>query len=126
MASQEELLSALKAIKAGDLSQKLAGDGEAAATINDLVDDLNQLVGELKRVAREIGEGQLGCQAVVPNAEGVWKGVVEDVNSMARNLTNEVRDICTVITAHANGDLTRGVTVNASGEFAELKPPSTS
>ncbi|WP_336206332.1 HAMP domain-containing protein [Nonomuraea sp. LPB2021202275-12-8] len=115
------------AVAAGDLSQKIIVEakGEVAAlaqTINTMVDTLSAFADEVTRVAREVGtEGQLGGQARVPNVAGTWKDLTDNVNSMADNLTNQVRSIAQVTTAVARGDLTRKIDVVARGEILELK-----
>ncbi|HEX4816199.1 MAG TPA: HAMP domain-containing protein [Nonomuraea sp.] len=115
------------AVAKGDLSQKITVEakGEVAAlaqTINTMVDTLSAFADEVTRVAREVGtEGQLGGQARVPNVAGTWKDLTDSVNSMADNLTNQVRSIAQVTTAVARGDLTRKIDVDARGEILELK-----
>jgi signal transduction histidine kinase/HAMP domain-containing protein/CheY-like chemotaxis protein len=115
------------AVAKGDLSQKITVEakGEVAAlaqTINTMVDTLGAFADEVTRVAREVGtEGQLGGQARVPNVAGTWKNLTDNVNSMADNLTNQVRSIAQVTTAVARGDLTRKIDVDARGEILELK-----
>ncbi|MDX3105012.1 HAMP domain-containing protein [Nonomuraea angiospora] len=115
------------AVARGDLSQKITVEakGEVAAlaqTINTMVDTLSAFADEVTRVAREVGtEGQLGGQARVPNVAGTWKDLTDSVNSMADNLTNQVRSIAQVTTAVARGDLTRKIDVDARGEILELK-----
>ncbi|WP_240197022.1 HAMP domain-containing protein [Nonomuraea lactucae] len=115
------------AVAKGDLSQKIMieAKGEVAAlaqTINTMVDTLSAFADEVTRVAREVGtEGQLGGQARVPNVAGTWKDLTDNVNSMADNLTNQVRSIAQVTTAVAKGDLTRKIDVDARGEILELK-----
>ncbi len=115
------------AIASGDLSRKITVDvrGEILQlkeTLNTMVDQLNRFASEVTRVAREVGtEGKLGGQAVVPGAAGTWKDLTENVNSMASNLTGQVRNIAAVTTAVARGDLSRKITVNVSGEILELK-----
>jgi HAMP domain-containing protein/CheY-like chemotaxis protein/signal transduction histidine kinase len=115
------------AVAKGDLSQKITVDvrGEVAElkdTINTMVDQLGAFASEVTRVAREVGtEGRLGGQANVPGVAGTWKDLTENVNAMASNLTNQVRNIAVVTTAVANGDLTQEITVDAKGEVAELK-----
>jgi CheY-like chemotaxis protein/signal transduction histidine kinase/HAMP domain-containing protein len=92
------------------------------ATLNTLVDQLNTFASEVTRVAREVGtEGKLGGQAQVPGVAGTWKGLTDNVNFMAGNLTAQVRNIAEVTTAVARGDLSRKITVNVSGEILELK-----
>ncbi|GAA0950612.1 HAMP domain-containing protein [Actinocorallia libanotica] len=111
----------------GDLSQKITveAEGEIAAlagAINTMVDTLSVFADEVTRVAREVGtEGDLGGQARVPNVAGTWKDLTDNVNSMATNLTNQVRNIAQVTTAVAQGDLTRKIDVDARGEILELK-----
>ncbi|MEU7853307.1 HAMP domain-containing protein [Nonomuraea sp. NPDC049141] len=115
------------AVARGDLSQKItvAARGEILElkeTINTMVDQLSSFADEVTRVAREVGtEGQLGGQARVPNVAGTWKNLTDNVNSMADNLTNQVRSIAQVTTAVARGDLTRKIDVDARGEILELK-----
>ncbi|WP_246281507.1 HAMP domain-containing protein [Fodinicola acaciae] len=114
-------------VERGDLSKKIVVDakGEVAAlaqTINAMVDTLGAFADEVTRVAREVGtEGMLGGQARVPNVAGTWKDLTENVNSMADNLTRQVRNIADVTTAVAQGDLTRKIDVDARGEILELK-----
>ncbi|HEV2296229.1 MAG TPA: response regulator, partial [Tepidisphaeraceae bacterium] len=94
---------------------------ELKETINTMVDQLNSFASEVTRVAREVGtEGKLGGQAEVKGVAGTWKDLTDNVNSMAGNLTNQVRGIAKVVTAVANGDLKRKLTVDAKGEIAEL------
>src|SRR5579884_4317540 len=115
------------AVANGDLSRKITvpakGEvAELADTINTMIDRLNAFAAEVTRVAREAGtEGKLGGQANVEGVSGVWRGLTENVNTLADNLSNQVRNIADVTTAVANGDLTRKITVAASGEIAELK-----
>ena len=91
-------------------------------TLNTMVDQLNRFAGEVTRVAREVGtEGQLGGQANVPGVAGTWKDLTDNVNSMAGNLTAQVRNIAEVTTAVARGDLSRKITVDVKGEILELK-----
>jgi HAMP domain-containing protein/CheY-like chemotaxis protein/signal transduction histidine kinase len=114
------------AIAKGDLSRKIAVDVkgeilELKNTINTMVDQLNAFAAEVTRVAREVGtEGRLGGQAEVPGVAGTWKGVTDNVNVMAANLTEQVRGIVKVVTAVADGDLKQKLTVNAKGEVAAL------
>ncbi|HVS76116.1 MAG TPA: response regulator, partial [Steroidobacteraceae bacterium] len=118
------------AIARGDLSRKITVDvrGEILQlkeTINTMVDQLNSFAAEVTRVAREVGsEGKLGGQAVVPGVAGTWKDLTDNVNSMARNLTGQVRNIAEVTTAVARGDLSRKITVDVRGEILELKNTS--
>src|SRR5450432_1554662 len=115
------------AIASGDLSRKITVDvrGEILQlkeTLNTMVDQLNRFAGEVTRVAREVGtEGRLGGQANVPGVAGTWKDLTDSVNSMAGNLTGQVRNIADVTTAVALGDLSRKITVDARGEILELK-----
>jgi len=115
------------AVARGDLSQKITVEakGEVAAlagVINTMVDTLSAFGDEVTRVAREVGtEGILGGQARVPNVAGTWKDLTDNVNSMAGNLTNQVRNIALVTTAVANGDLSKKIDVDARGEILELK-----
>src|SRR4029077_13068616 len=93
-----------------------------AQTINKMVDQLGAFAAEVTRVAREVGtEGKLGGQAQVKGVAGIWKELTDSVNSMAGNLTGQVRNIADVTTAVANGDLTKKVTVDVRGEILELK-----
>jgi HAMP domain-containing protein/signal transduction histidine kinase/CheY-like chemotaxis protein len=115
------------AVANGDLKQKLTVDakGEIAAladTINSMIDTLATFADQVTTVAREVGvEGKLGGQAKVPGAAGTWKGLTENVNQLAANLTTQVRAIAEVATAVTKGDLTRSITVEAAGEVAALK-----
>src|SRR6202034_1807716 len=94
---------------------------ELKDTINTMVEKLRIFAAEVTRVAREVGtEGKLGGQAQVPGVAGTWKGLTDNVNFMASNLTDQVRGIVKVVTAVANGDLTKKLTVNAKGEVAAL------
>ena len=115
------------AIARGDLSRKITVDvrGEILQlkeTINTMVDQLNSFAAEVTRVAREVGtEGKLGGQAIVPGVAGTWKDLTDNVNSMACNLTGQVRNIAEVSTAIARGDLSRKITVDVKGEILQLK-----
>jgi HAMP domain-containing protein/CheY-like chemotaxis protein/signal transduction histidine kinase len=115
------------AVARGDLSKKITVDVkgemlELKATVNTMVDQLNAFASEVTRVAREVGtEGKLGGQAQVEGVSGTWKDLTDSVNSMAANLTNQVRNIADVTTAVANGDLSKKITVDVRGEMAELK-----
>ncbi|MDX6804560.1 HAMP domain-containing protein [Terrihabitans rhizophilus] len=115
------------AVARGDLSKKITVDvkGEILAlklTINTMVDQLNSFASEVTRVAREVGtEGKLGGQAQVEGVGGTWKGLTDNVNMMAANLTGQVRNIAEVTTAVANGDLSKKITVDVRGEILELK-----
>ncbi|MCU1257282.1 MAG: sensor hybrid histidine kinase, partial [Bryobacterales bacterium] len=115
------------AVAKGDLSTKITVDVrgeilELKNTINTMVDQLSSFASEVTRVAREVGtEGKLGGQAEVRGVAGTWKDLTDSVNSMASNLTNQVRNIAGVTTAVANGDLSRKITVDVRGEILELK-----
>jgi HAMP domain-containing protein len=115
------------AVAGGDLSRKITVDVkgeilELKNTINTMVDQLNSFAAEVTRVAREVGtEGKLGGQADVPGVAGTWKDLTDSVNSMASNLTGQVRNIAEVTTAVAGGDLSRKITVDVQGEILELK-----
>jgi HAMP domain-containing protein/signal transduction histidine kinase/CheY-like chemotaxis protein len=115
------------AVAAGDLSKKIAVDvrGEILQlkeTVNTMVDQLRSFAAEVTRVAREVGtDGRLGGQADVPGVAGTWKGLTDNVNRMASNLTDQVRNIADVATAIARGDLSRKITVDAKGEILDLK-----
>ncbi|KRA28499.1 HAMP domain-containing protein [Brevundimonas sp. Root608] len=114
------------AVAKGDLSKKITVDVkgeilELKNTINTMVDQLNAFASEVTRVAKEVGtEGKLGGQARVEGVGGTWKDLTDNVNSMAANLTGQVRGIADVVTAVANGDLKRKLTVDAKGEIASL------
>src|SRR5213079_1426173 len=113
--------------RGGDLSKKITVNvsGEILQlkeTVNTMVDQLNAFAGEVTRDAREVGtEGRLGGQANVLGVAGTWKDLTESVNSMASNLTAQVRNIAEVTTAVANGDLSKKITVDVRGEILELK-----
>src|SRR3954451_5699390 len=115
------------AVANGDLSKKITVDvrGEILQlkeAINTMVDQLRSFASEVTRVAREVGtEGKLGGQAIVPGVAGTWKDLTDSVNSMAGNLTAQVRNIAQVTTAVANGDLSKKITVDVRGEILELK-----
>ncbi|WP_326720315.1 MULTISPECIES: HAMP domain-containing protein [unclassified Streptomyces] len=114
------------AVAKGDLSKKITVDAkgeilELVTTVNTMVDQLSNFAEQVNRVAREVGtDGNLGGQARVPGVTGIWKDLTDNVNLMANNLTGQVRNISQVATAVANGDLTKKVTVEASGEVAQL------
>ncbi|MEU5598786.1 HAMP domain-containing protein [Streptomyces sp. NPDC020298] len=114
------------AVAKGDLSKKITVDAkgeilELVTTVNTMVDQLSSFAEQVTRVAREVGtEGILGGQARVPGVTGIWKDLSDNVNLMANNLTMQVRNISQVSAAVANGDLTRQVTIEASGEVAQL------
>ncbi|HEX2603630.1 MAG TPA: HAMP domain-containing protein, partial [Oxalicibacterium sp.] len=127
-----EMARVIGAVAKGDLSQSMAleVDGRplkgqflrAAATANTMVDQLSSFASEVTRVAREVGtEGKLGGQANVPGVAGTWKDLTDSVNSMAGNLTSQVRNIADVTTAVANGDLSKKITVDVRGEILQLK-----
>ena len=127
-----EVARVIGAVAKGDLSQTMAleVDGRSlkgeflhtARVVNTMVEQLNSFASEVTRVAREVGtEGKLGGQAVVKGVGGVWKDLTDSVNSMAGNLTDQVRNIAEVTTAVANGDLSRKITVDVRGEILELK-----
>jgi HAMP domain-containing protein/signal transduction histidine kinase/ActR/RegA family two-component response regulator len=122
-----EIATVATAVARGDLSRKIGveAQGEVAAladTINTMVDQLSAFADEVTRVAREVGtDGRLGGQATVPGVSGIWKDLTDNVNSMAGNLTSQVRNIALVTTAVANGDLSKHIDVDASGEILELK-----
>ena len=115
------------AVANGDLSKKITVDAkgeiqELKGTINTMVDQLSSFASEVTRVAREVGtEGKLGGQADVKGVAGTWKDLTDNVNSMAGNLTGQVRNIAEVTTAVANGDLSKKITVDAKGEIQKLK-----
>jgi osomolarity two-component system sensor histidine kinase NIK1 len=116
-----------QAIARGDLSQKIEvhAQGEVLklkVTINDMVDQLDTFARELKRVARDVGvDGKMGGQANINNVSGRWKEITEDVNTMADNLTSQVRAFGEITDSATDGDLTKLITVNASGEMDDLK-----
>ena len=127
-----EMARVIGAVAKGDLSQTMATkiDGQSlkgeflrtAKIVNTMVDQLGAFASEVTRVAREVGtEGKLGGQAKVKGVAGTWKDLTENVNLMAGNLTAQVRNIATVTTAVANGNLTKKITVDVKGEFLELK-----
>src|SRR5204862_8383 len=115
------------AVATGDLSKKITVDVkgeilELKITVNTMVDQLSSFADEVTRVAREVGtEGKLGGQAEVKGVAGTWKDLTDSVNSMASNLTGQVRNIAAVTTAVANGDLSKKITVDVKGEILELK-----
>ncbi|HET7204636.1 MAG TPA: HAMP domain-containing protein [Steroidobacteraceae bacterium] len=115
------------AVANGDLSKKITVDvrGEILQlkeATNTMVEQLRSFASEVTRVAREVGtDGRLGGQAVVPGVAGTWKDLTDSVNAMATNLTAQVRNIATVTTAVARGDLSRKITVDVKGEILELK-----
>ena len=115
------------AVARGDLSRKITADArgeilELKNTINIMVDQLSSFASEVTRVAREVGtEGMLGGQAEVPGVGGTWKDLTDNVNTLAGNLTSQVRNIAAVTTAVAKGDLSQKITVEVKGETAQLK-----
>ncbi|MHB1572281.1 MAG: HAMP domain-containing protein, partial [Solirubrobacteraceae bacterium] len=127
-----ETARVIGAVAQGDLSQTMALEMDSrplqgeflrtATTINTMVDQLSSFASEVTRVAREVGtEGKLGGQADVRGVAGTWKDLTDSVNSMAGNLTAQVRNIAEVTTAVANGDLSKKITVDVKGEILELK-----
>ncbi|MGZ4589208.1 MAG: HAMP domain-containing protein, partial [Actinomycetes bacterium] len=127
-----EVARVIEAVAEGDLSQHMAleiagqpvkGEFERiGTTVNRMVDQLSSFADEVTRVAREVGtEGKLGGQAQVRGVSGVWRDLTDNVNSMAANLTTQVRNIAQVTTAVAQGDLSQKITVDAKGEILELK-----
>ncbi|TDB92247.1 hybrid sensor histidine kinase/response regulator, partial [Nonomuraea sp. KC401] len=115
------------AVANGDLTRKIDVDAqgeilELKSTMNTMVEQLSLFASEVTRVAREVGtEGQLGGQAQVRGVSGVWKDLTDNVNSMANNLTSQVRQIAAVSSAVAQGNLSRKITVDAQGEILQLK-----
>ncbi|WP_309892690.1 HAMP domain-containing protein [Archangium sp.] len=126
-AQVRDIAKVATAVANGDLGQKVTVDVkgeilELKNTINTMVDNLNTFSGEVTRVAREVGtEGKLGGQAQVKGVSGTWKDLTDNVNSMASNLTAQVRNIAEVTTAVARGDLSKKITVDVKGEILELK-----
>ncbi|WP_245797664.1 HAMP domain-containing protein [Mangrovactinospora gilvigrisea] len=126
-AQVRDIAQVTTAVANGDLSQKItvSARGEVAQlaeTINAMTETLRTFGGEVTRVAREVGaEGQLGGQAQVPGAAGIWKDLTDSVNTAFRNLTAQVRDIAQVTTAVADGDMSQKVTVDVAGEMLQLK-----
>src|SRR5829696_3319243 len=127
-----EVARVIGAVARGDLSQSMSLDIEGrplmgeflriGKTVNSMVDQLSSFASEVTRVAREVGtEGKLGGQARVKGVGGTWKDLTDNVNSMAGNLTAQVRNIAQVTTAVANGDLSKKITVDVKGEILELK-----
>ena len=128
----EEVARVIGAVAKGDLSQRIPLEHEGTplkgeflrigTTVNTMVDQLGSFASEVTRVAREVGtEGKLGGQAEVQGVAGTWKDLTDSVNSMAGNLTAQVRNIAQVTTAVANGDLSKKITVDVKGEILELK-----
>ncbi len=127
-----EVARVLVAVAEGDLTQKMALEIEGqpvkgeflriGTTVNAMVDQLSSFAAEVTRVAKEVGtDGKLGGQAAVPEASGIWRDLTDNVNTLASNLTIQVRNIAEVTTAVARGDLSRKITVDAAGEVLELK-----
>ncbi|MGH7581510.1 MAG: HAMP domain-containing protein, partial [Gemmatimonadales bacterium] len=127
-----EVARVIGAVAKGDLSQTMALDIEGrplmgeflriGRTVNSMVDQLSSFASEVTRVAREVGtEGKLGGQAKVKGVAGTWKDLTDNVNSMAGNLTSQVRNIAEVTTAVARGELNKKITVDVQGEILELK-----
>src|SRR5215467_7561916 len=123
----QQLLAGLSAVRSGDFSTRLPTDGdplmdEIASVFNGMNEQLALFTSEVTRVAREVGtEGRLGGQAEVPGLAGTWKDLTDSVNSMAGNLTGQVRDVARVATAVAKGDLSQQISVDVKGEMLELK-----
>ncbi len=123
----DKILKAIDALRSGDLSvrlEKLKDDklGDIADSFNLTLSSLSTFSSEVTRLATEVGtDGNLGVQANVPGATGIWKDVTDNVNTMAGNLTSQVRDIAKVATAVSNGDLAQKITVEVDGEILELK-----
>ncbi|MFP5501424.1 MAG: HAMP domain-containing protein, partial [Candidatus Sericytochromatia bacterium] len=121
------LQKALQAFKAGDFSVRMPAEGsglivEVARDFNEVVSLVDAMAGEIVRVSREVGtEGQLGGQALAPGLGGTWKDLTSNVNQLARNLTDQLRDVSRVATAIANGDLSQKITVSAKGEILQIK-----
>src|SRR5437016_10561571 len=115
------------AVARGDLNRKITAEAkgeilELKNTINTMVDQLSAFAAEVTRVAREVGtDGKLGGQANVPGVAGTWKDLTDNVNTLAGNLTGQVRNIAEVTTAVARGDLSRKITADGRGEIPELK-----
>ncbi|KAG0196559.1 hypothetical protein BGX28_009991, partial [Mortierella sp. GBA30] len=126
-AQVRDIADVSKAVAKGDLTQKISVDAKGEIldlknTINIMVDQLSTFSAEVTRVAREVGtEGKLGGQAEVEDVGGTWKELTDNVNTMASNLTTQVRDIADVSKAVAKGDLTKKITVNVKGEMMDLK-----
>src|ERR687888_76586 len=127
-----EVARVIGSVAKGDLSQTMVLESEGrplrgealrlGTVVNTMVDQLNAFAGEVSRVAKEVGaEGKLGGQAQVPGVAGVWKDLTDNVNSMAANLTGQVRNIADVTTAVAKGDLSKKITAEAKGEILTLK-----
>src|SRR5881409_3529571 len=127
-----EVARVIVAVAEGDLSQKMALKIEGqpvkgeflriGTTVNAMVDQLSSFAAEVSRVAKEVGtEGKLGGQADVKGVSGTWRDLTDNVNVLAGNLTDQVRNIAKVTTAVANGDLSQKITVDVKGELSELK-----
>src|SRR2546427_190689 len=121
------LLRTLTAVKKGDFRVRMPVEftgtsGKIADTLNEIIELNDRLSGGIERIATEVGtEGKLGGQAEVRGVAGTWKDLTDSVNSMASNLTNQVRNIAEVTTSVANGDLSKKITVEVRGEIQELK-----
>jgi HAMP domain-containing protein len=124
---RSDLLAALQAIRDGDASVRLAGPGdgveaEIAAAVNGIAERLGVCSAEIARVTRDIGcEGKFGARIQAPESSGAWHEMTSGVDSLAGNLTAQFRDLALQVTALANGNFTRKVTVDAQGEVEELK-----
>lgn len=122
-----DIIKVTTAIAKGDLTQKIEAQCkgeifELKNTINSMVEQLQQFAREVTKIAKEVGtEGRLGGQATVHDVEGTWKDLTQNVNGMAMNLTTQVREIATVTTAVARGDLSKRISVEAQGEILDLK-----
>src|SRR5678816_1243307 len=127
-----EVTRAISAVAKGDLSQTMPLEVEgkplrgeflrSATIVNTMIEQMGAFTSEVTRVAREVGtEGKLGGQADLKNVSGIWKDLTDNVNSMASNLTGQVRNISEVTIAVANGDLSRKITVDVRGEILQLK-----
>src|SRR5207249_4032950 len=127
-----EVARVIGAVAKGDLSQTMVLEAEGrplrgealrlGTVVNTMVGQLNGFSSEVSRVAREVGtEGKLGGQEQVVGVAGVWKDVTDNVNSMAADLTAQVRNIAEVAAAVARGDLSKKITVDVKGEFLEMK-----
>lgn len=122
-----EIAEVTKAVARGDLNKTVNADVQGEIldlkiTVNDMVAQLTVFAAEVTRVSLEVGtEGKLGGQALVPNVEGTWKVLTDNVNLMALNLTTQVRSVADVTVAVAAGDLSKKISVEAFGEILQLK-----
>ena len=122
-----DIATVTTAVARGDLTRKVEAPckgeiQELKSTINSMVDQLRQFAGEVSKIAKAVGtDGELGGQALVPNVEGTWADLTENVNFMASNLTNQVREIASVTKAVAKGDLSRKIQADVKGEILDLK-----